>query len=37
MALLAQGETDKARDDFKAALKYNPSFDAASKALESLQ
>jgi len=37
MALLAQGETDKARDDFKAALKYNPNFDAASRALESLQ
>jgi tetratricopeptide (TPR) repeat protein len=37
MALLAQGETDRAHDDFKAALKYNPNFEAATKALESLE
>ncbi len=37
MAYLAQGETDRARADFQAALKYNPSFSAAQNALESLE
>jgi tetratricopeptide (TPR) repeat protein len=37
MAYLAQGEPDKARADFEAAIKYNPNFAAAAEALESLE
>ncbi len=32
-----QGERDRARDDFKRALKYNPNFSAAAKALDELE
>jgi tetratricopeptide (TPR) repeat protein len=37
MAYLAQEKADKARDDFKAAVKYNPNFAPAVEALESLE
>ncbi len=37
MAYLDQGERDRARDDFKRALKYNPNFSAAAKALDELE
>jgi tetratricopeptide (TPR) repeat protein len=37
MAYLAKGETERARADFQAALKYNPNFSAAQQVLESLE
>jgi tetratricopeptide (TPR) repeat protein len=37
MAYLAQGNADRARSDFEAALKYNPNFAPASAALGSLE
>lgn len=37
LAFLAQGNADRARSDFKAAVKYNPNFTVAREALESLE
>jgi tetratricopeptide (TPR) repeat protein len=37
MAHLAQGNVDRARADFQAAVKYNPNFAAPREALESLE